>query len=156
MTDLNLESTLLSHVVKLHGEVKALLPANLSIIDCHFLSRAVELTNPMRDLEVLSGSDPFSSEHVRLPDDTVESAYFFYNFDRDAEPEESAILNGKSGGYLYWDIHDRFIAVGGNDDFVGLALPYPSDIRKHFFVEASMYGGDTEAEARDIYETYVE
>ena len=129
-------------VAHVKGRKKAIFPWSLSIVDCFFLSNAFQActgTGPAHLIRISVGGTQV--ERVLIND-----AYDLYEVDSDADGAEVVLLHETSGSLCYWDAHERFVVVVGDEAFLDLARPYPADIEKHRYIEAMLHledGGDS-------------
>lgn len=125
-------STLFRRYVE--GRQKAIFPWSLSIVDCFFISNAFMTLSGSGSANLLRISDEGKQiERVEIGD-----PYDMYDVDTGAGGAEVVLLHEASGSACYWDVHERFVAVTGNESFLELVRPYPVDIERHRYVEAML------------------
>lgn len=115
------------------GRKKRVLPWQLSIVDCFFISNAfAACASSDTSLSLARISDGGKQVEVAV----IRDAYDLYSVDRDADGYEVVLTQPESGATCYWDVHERFVILTGPDDFMWRACPFPDDIERHRFVEA--------------------
>lgn len=131
------------HLIELKARcgTTIVLPYALTIVDCHFLYNALASL----------GRGPFQTDvDGRVDSRNMGSAFDLYAFDREIDEVEATLMHDAGHAFLYWDARERFVAVGGHAEFCALAAPYPTDVRKHYFLEG-MSPPLSESEADELY-----
>ncbi|WP_434213421.1 hypothetical protein [[Pseudomonas] boreopolis] len=128
------DSVLFQQFVK--GRKKAIFPWSLSIVDCFFLYNAFKTISadcgPMTLKRI-------SDNGKQVEFTSIKDAYDLYDVDSDADGVEVVLLHESSRALCYWDVHERFVVVAGEDNFLSVARPYPADIEKHRYVETMLH-----------------
>lgn len=124
------------------AECVVILPYALTIVDCHFISKAF-LTQ--RDAATFLDGHP---EAVDAGD-----PFAVYEFDRNVDESEAVILARSGRDFAFWDSRERFVLIGGSEEFCSMAAPYPPDVLKHYYVEG-MKEQLSDAEAQGLYSQF--
>lgn len=115
---------------------KAVFPWSLSIVDCFFIVNAFQsFAKNNKKIQLSRISDCGKRIEIAI----LSNAYDLYGIDSDAAGFEVVLIDCESGACCYWDIHERFVAIAGPEEFISIARPFPDDIEKHRYVEAMLY-----------------
>lgn len=133
------------------GPICALLPTNLSIVDCYFIGRGFAAVGVGRPPVFQSSDGEERRDFWNSGEDPVQIAYKIYGFDRESGLVDLALVDFPSRSFVLWDVHDRFVGIGGSEAFLREAIPYPPEIQRHFFIEG-MAGTISQEEAVEVLE----
>jgi len=142
-------SNFINGLTKRCGPIHALLPTNLSIVDCFFLGKAFVNLRVGAPAVLLASDGQEQSELWSSAEDPIEIAYKIYGFDRKSGLLDWALVDFQSRCFVLWDAHDRFVGIGGSEAFLRDAIPYPREIQRHFFIEG-MAGTISQEEAAEV------
>lgn len=119
------------------------LPWSLNIVDCHFLATAFAYGNSVQQIQRMEGYESGVLSEI-VPSMSV---YDVYGADRDAGDFDLALFAQDSGDFCFWDQEERFVLIVGSQQFLTVARPYPKEIARHRFIEASWGLGGMSDEA---------
>lgn len=127
--------------IRSESDIVLVLPYRLSIVDHYQIFVAID-GRPVRMWS--------NSARTTL---TFESVFDLYDFDRSID-EQAVTISINERNFIHWDDRERFVIVAGEASFCDAASPYPSDVRKHYFVEGSIIENTMES-PEEVYRLLV-
>lgn len=116
-------------------------PFSLSIVDCYFLYQAIaswanaSAANWEGPVVLLRISNHSNDQESSI----IDSVFDLYAAIREAEGREVLFIDARSEGSIYLDEYERFTLVGGPEEFLTIARPYPVEVEKHRYIESMLH-----------------